>query len=218
MQRGILGLTAVLLTMVACAPSETRVTGLPSTGQQERLVVSRAGIIRPGSVVWIVLDEPLSPTRNRVGDGFRAHVSQDVVADTGELLIPRGAEVDGRIVDLRRAEGGQPGVVGLSLRSIEMAGVRQQIDATIVETMVPGQRRVRGRDVLTGAAIGAVLGGLLEGKTGLVVGGALGAGAGTLVSLGTGEATAQLPKGTALAVRFETPVRSLVAFRRRYYD
>jgi hypothetical protein len=55
----------------------------------------------------------------------------------------------------------------------------------------------------------------------LIAGGALGAGAGTLISLGRrGQVTNELPRGTRLAIQLERPVRTLAALRgggSRYY-
>lgn len=205
---------AAIALAAGCAGRETRVRG--TEGMEATSVVSPVGGRVPaGTTIWLTLDERISAEDSQVGDRFTARVAQDIVSPDGEMLIPRGARVEGRIVELRESErAGDPAVVGLELQSIEIGGTEQPLTASIVETEVPGRRPgIRGRDVAIGAAIGAVLGGVTEGMKGAVVGGALGAGAGTLISLGTGDAPAELPTGTQMAMRLERPVLSLAAIR-----
>ncbi len=226
--RGFLGAWLAIVAIAACA-GETRTVvhgsstapvagpepGLsPNTG----IVVGRSETVPPGTEIWIELAHSISVDRDRVGDRFQAHVSQELRSEYGQVLLPLGAPVVGTIVDLRPAYGNQPAAIGLRIDSISMAGVRQPLAATIVRSEIPGVRRVRGQDVLIGAAAGAILGGVLEGGKGALVGGALGAGGGALISLGRGsQARERLPQGTDLALRLDQPVRSLAALRGRPY-
>jgi len=207
------------LLVAACAQAGMQVRGTAGPGEgPARVAVGQGGELPRGTTVWLGLDERISVERNRVGDRFRARLSQDVVSTRGELLLPRGTPVTGRIIELRPAAGDEPAAVGLALDSIEVAGAREPLRATIVDTERPGVRRrvtVKGKHVLGGAAAGAILGGLLGGRGGLLVGGVLGAGAGTLVSLGLSRERAELPAGTQLAVRIDRPVRTLASLRRR---
>lgn len=190
----------------------------PGYAQSEGIVVGRSESIPPGTTVWLQLDQPLSVERNRVGDRFYGHVAQELRSEFGEVLIPRGSRVEGTVVELQPSYGAQPAAIGLRLEALDMAGVRQPVMASIVETEVPGQRRVRGRDVLVGAVAGAILGGVVKGAEGALIGGGLGAGAGALISLGRGsQRMDQLPAGTGIAIRFEQPIRSFVSLRRPYY-
>lgn len=213
---------AMLFVLAACAPRETRVRGVGAApaAAPTAVVIERGGLIQPGTTVWISLDERLSADRTRVGDRFRAHLVDDVYSREGELLLPRGTPVLGHVADLRDSRRlGEPAVIALALDEIKVNGVRQPLSGTIVETDVPGAPKtgIRARDVLAGAAVGAILGGLLEGTEGVVAGGAIGAGAGTLISLGTSTVAAELPRGTEMAVRIDKPVRSLAALRGRRF-
>ena len=188
----------------------------PSYAQSEGIVVGRSETIPPGTTVWVQIDRSIGVEHSRLGERFTGHVAQELRSEYGEVLVPRGARVEGTIVELRPPYADQPGAIGLRLESLEMAGVRQPISATIVDTEVPGapRHRIRGRDVLVGAVAGALIGGLVEGAEGALVGGGLGAGAGALISLGRGQyRMEQLPAGTGLAVRLDRPVRSLAALR-----
>lgn len=212
-----LALVAALATAVGCAGRETEVRG-PSDAQATLVVTPQGGRIPAGTTVWLQLDQKISADDNRIGDRFTAHVTQDVVSPDGELLIPAGAVVHGRVTELEESDrSGDPAVVRLALESIEMHGLREDLNATIVQTEVRHARRrgISGRTVAIGAALGAVVGGVAEGLKGAVIGGALGAGAGTAISLGTGDVEPELPRGTAIAMRLEQPVRTLASLRAR---
>ena len=80
--------------------------------------------------------------------------------------------------------------------------VEAEVLETSAETADGGD--IEGEDVGVGAAAGAALGAILGGDLGdAVLGGALGAGAGTLVSLGTGDVDPVLPSGTVLTLETE---------------
>jgi hypothetical protein len=185
----------------------------------EAIVAPTAGGRVPaGTTVWLSLDQTLDARNAVPGQPFTATVQSEIRSPNGELLIPRGARVEGRVADVRPAIGDQPAAIRLVLDGLNMADTRMPLQAQIIETRVPSQRHVRGTDVLIGGLGGAAIGGILEGGKGALIGGALGAGAGTLVSLGRGE-THALPAGTQVAMQIASPIPSYaqIARRRGYY-
>jgi hypothetical protein len=183
------------------------------------VATSSPDFVPAGATMWLRLDETISDD-DRPGDTFTATVDRDVVSDLGEVLVPAGARVIGRIVAIQRARDDRSAAVQLSLEELRMGGVSQPIAATIVETELAGQgRSVRGKDVLIGAAAGAILGALIEGGEGAVVGGLLGAGAGTAISLGRGGDDDELKRGSLLGVRLDQEIESYASVRggRRVY-
>jgi len=52
--------------------------------------------------IHVTLDQTLATNKNKAGDHFLATVSEPVVVD-GNTVIPKGARVDGRVVDARKA-------------------------------------------------------------------------------------------------------------------
>src|SRR6266581_7295369 len=52
--------------------------------------------------IHVTLDQSLATNKNKAGDHFQATVTQPVVVD-GNTVIPKGARVDGRVVDARKA-------------------------------------------------------------------------------------------------------------------
>lgn len=215
-RRGTIAVLGLALLAASCArETQVRTPTGPTAGTQS-VVSAPGGIIPAGATVWLTLTEPIGQD-NQVGDRFTARVAQNVSSDRGELLIPAGATVTGRIVELEESgRTGEEAVIGLAFDSIQIGGTTQSFSANVVETTVPGGGRRPGigkKEVLGGAAIGAIIGGVTKGLKGAVVGGALGAGAGTLISLGRGDVPAELPAGTQLAAQTTSPVRSLAAIR-----
>ncbi len=210
---------AIALAGAGCA-RETQVTSPSTVSISSQVPVNPDGTLPPGTTVWARLDQPLNPKFTRIGDRFTATVSQDVLSTHGDLLIPRGAKVSGQVIDLRASpRAGQPASIGLAIDTIEMAGIRQPVQATITETRGATKQRgkVKGSYALIGTAAGAILG-ATQGVKGAIVGGALGAGAGALISLGTSKTNPELPAGAQLAVRLDAPVRSLASLQgRRVY-
>jgi hypothetical protein len=193
--------------------------GVRSAGSphEATIVDSFGGDVPAGTTMWVKLDNDLS-LRSRPGQVFTARVTAPVLGSDGEILIPARARVVGHVVQARgdHGHGRSPHII-LRLDELEMHGQRQPIDATIVETDVKQDRTPEWEHAAIGAGIGAILGGLLEGGEGALVGGALGAVAGTAISLGTQDG--ELERGSKLAIRLERPIMSLASLegRRRYY-
>ena len=212
-------LAAILVA--GCATTGARQTqGLYGSADTTTQVVvpTRSGAVPSGTTLWVRLDDRLSLDRSDVGDSFSATVTQDILAEDGELLVPAGATIIGHVAFVDGPRGDRPAVMRLALDELSIDGMRQPIAGEIVQTQVAERRSVRGRDVALGAAGGALLGAILSGGEweGALIGGALGAGAGSLISLGT-SAEAVLPEGSEMAIRLDRPVRSVAMLRSRYY-
>lgn len=48
------------------------------------------------------LDGPLSPERARVGEPLTARLDEPLVADDGTVIVPRGAALTGRVLEIER--------------------------------------------------------------------------------------------------------------------
>src|ERR1700730_5751773 len=94
-----------------------------------RLFESRREFVIPeGTAIRVTVDETLSSNNSHVGDIFAASTSEPVVID-GNVVIPKGAKVSGRVVDAK--ESGRlhvPARLAVALNSIEVdsqgSGVR----------------------------------------------------------------------------------------------
>ncbi len=172
-----------------------------------------------GTALMVRLDTTLATFSNRVGDPFRAKITQAVVVN-GTTLIPVGATVEGRVTKVSepRRISGKP-CIGLLPEAVIMpTGERYFLDATLTDTNIPGtdvsnEGQFKGtgherRDQLEvggGTAGGMLIGGLIGGGPGVLIGGAVGAGSTTVHWLSK-HRSATLPAGTQLTLELNRPM------------
>jgi BON domain len=138
--------------------------------------------IPAGTQLTIRLNAPLDSERNQVGDTFHGSLSNPIVLD-GEAVIPSGADVVGRVADVKSA-GRFAGnsVLTLELTSLSVNGRTYNIQTNQWTRTGSGEGKNTATKVGVGTAAGAVLGGIFGGGKGAAIGAATGAGAGTGVA------------------------------------
>jgi outer membrane lipoprotein SlyB len=138
--------------------------------------------IPAGTQLTIRLNAPLDSERNQVGDTFHGSLSNPIVLD-GETVIPSGADVVGRVADVKSA-GRFAGnsVLTLELTSLSVNGRTYNIQTNQWTRAGSGEGKNTATKVGVGTAAGAVLGGIFGGGRGAAIGAAAGAGAGTGVA------------------------------------
>jgi len=67
----------------------------------------RPGELPEGATIRVVLLDQLSTTASEKGEAFRSRVASDVLQG-GQVLIPAGAEIDGRLAEV---SSGHPAVM-----------------------------------------------------------------------------------------------------------
>jgi BON domain len=139
-------------------------------------------IVPAGTQFTVRLNDPLDSERNQVGDTFHGSLSAPIVIN-GETVIPNGADVVGRVADVKSA-GRFAGnsVLTLELTSVSMNGRTYNIQTNQWSREGKGEGKNTATKVGGGAAAGAVLGGIIGGGKGAAIGAAAGAGAGTGVA------------------------------------
>jgi len=151
-----------------------------------------------GTQLTIRLDNPLDSERNQVGDTFHGSLSNPIVLD-GETVIPSGAEVVGRVADVKSA-GRFAGnsVLTLELTSLSVNGKTYNIQTNRWSRAGSGEGKSTATKVGAGTAAGAILGGIFGGGKGAAIGAAAGAGAGTGVAASKKGQQIQLPAEAVL--------------------
>ncbi len=167
-----------------------------------------ARILPSGIAVDVRLDREIGTKASRVGDQFSATVEHAVVAQNGATVVPEGAKVYGTVTGLDNSEHvGDPAAIRIDFDRLNMRGQNYpfsaKVTATNLETRGADTRSETLKKAGVGAAAGAVLGAVLGGGDldKILLGGAIGAAAGTVISLGTGEVEGVLPAGTDMTLQ-----------------
>ena len=176
---------------VAISPSPTNARTLPS-----------------GSTLDIRLDQEIGTKSSKVGDTFTATVTNTVMAQNGATVVPVGSKVYGKVTGLDNSDRvGDAAAIKIDFERIEVGGTSHpfaaKVTATNLDTRGADTRNETIKKAGIGAAAGAVLGGILSGGDldKILLGGALGAAAGTVISLGMGDVEGVLPAGTTMKLQ-----------------
>ncbi len=161
-----------------------------------------------GTTLDVRLDQEIGTKSSKVGDTFTATVTNAVVATNGTTAVPVGSKIYGKITGLDNSErAGDPAAIRVDFERIEVNGTSHplyaKVTATNLETRGADTRDETIKKAGVGAAAGAVLGAIISGGDldKILLGGVLGAAAGTVISLGTGDVEGVLPAGTTLQLQ-----------------
>ncbi len=178
----------------------------------------RRGEIEEGTIIRVRLLDRLSTVDSEDGEAFRTRVASDVLAG-GEMRIPAGAEIDGRLVQVSSGHAGGHGSMRLQPEVVILPdGTRYRLRAELTGT--PGSRthvgskgtvlpnsRIKRDSIEYGGAVGAgaVTGAFMGGPVGALAGSLIGAGVIT-VHLLVSHPQATLESGTALLLTLTEPL------------
>lgn len=163
-------------------------------------------LLPAGTAIAVVLDQSISSAQAHAGDHFDASLAAPVIAE-GKTVIPKGARVQGVVVDAR-ASGHLEGVarLRLALHSVEVAGKDYDLSTTSITRT--GQNHDKRNWALIGGGTGAgtLIGALAGGGKGAAIGAAVGAGAGTATAAATGKKDIVIPTESQLSFKLSQPV------------
>jgi hypothetical protein len=150
---------------------------------------ARPGELPEGTAIRVRLLDRLSSSSSERGETFRSRVASDVFLGD-QVLIPAGAEIDGRVVGISTGHVGGHGSMQLLPETVILVdGTRYQLRAVITGT--PGARSKVGSEgtILPASRLkrdGIEYGGAVGGgaATGAILGGPVGALAGSMVGAG----------------------------------
>ena len=178
----------------------------------------RPGELGEGTRIQVKLLDRLSTTGSQKGEAFRSRVAVDVLQG-GQVLIPAGAEIDGRVADVSSGRVGSSGSMRLQPETVILPnGSRYSLRAEVTGT--PGSRtRVGGEgEIMAGSRLkrdgieyggavggGAITGAIIAGPVGALTGGLIGAGVVTAHLL-INHPQATLEPGTVLIFSLSEPL------------
>jgi len=178
-----------------------------------------ASPVPAGTALMVKLETTLATFSNKAGDPFQARLTQPVVIN-GNTVISAGATIEGRVTRVTepRRIAGKPTIAILPEALILPTGERFFLDATLVDTNIPGtdvnqEGEFKGsghdrRDEIEaggGTAGGMLIGGLIGGPPGILIGAAVGAGS-TGAHWLSKHRSATLPAGTELTLEINRPL------------
>ena len=165
-----------------------------------------------GTTFALSLNEELSTERNQAGDGFSATLSEPIRDASGNIAIPAGATVRGRVTKAAKSgRVGETAVITVAFEAVSFNGQSYPLQATVIEANPERRNRTPAGEQVAkaagGAAAGAVLGRVLGKDTKSTIKGAvIGAAAGTAIAMGTADVDAVLPAGSRMVIRLDAPV------------
>ncbi len=176
----------------------------------------------PGTIIRVQMDRTISSRTARVGDTFTATVFEPVIVG-GQLAIPQGTQVQGRVTAVQPAERrGRSGTIAVEFDRIIFAnGISRDMRASLTSLdakereQIDSEGRARGggstkRNVIFvggGAGAGAAIGAIAGGGKGAAIGAGIGAAAGVLGALLSKGQEAQVQSGYRFGVELEQPLR-----------
>ncbi len=160
-----------------------------------------------GTDLAVTTRAEITSRTNKAGETLTATVAADVDDAEGRTVVPAGAMVTFRILEIKPAEnkGGQ-GTLVLQPVSVRIDGESFPVKAEVTSL----QSELKGRGVTAGdaakvgagAAAGALVGRILGKKaSGTVVGGVAGAAVGTAVAIQTADQDIVVPAGSRIGLR-----------------
>lgn len=165
-------------------------------------------VLPAGTSISVRTDQDINTQNAADGRTFPASIVQDVVDNTGNVVIPRGSPAT--LVVRSVNEGGtlSSGNFVLDLESVRVNGRRYVVNTEDIqkgETGI-GKNRRTGEYVGGGAVLGTLLGALAGGGKGAAIGAVAGAAAGGGVQVATKGHEIRVPAETVLNFRLEQPL------------
>ena len=177
----------------------TRGTGARGTG-----VRSTGGFVIPaGTEIQVMLDQPLSSETANVEDRVEASTVQAIQVN-GRTVIPAGATLSGVVAEVRSNKRlRKDGFLRLDFNTLTPEnGQPMSITSEVISVAETRSSDHTLRNGGLGAVLGAVVGGIFEGKKGAIVGAVVGGAGGALATHGE---EVELPQGTLITLRLDGP-------------
>ena len=204
----------------ASTTSNTNTSNTNTSSTTPRLVPGSERVTRPassnaantgwtvptGSKLLIRMIDSVNSETNKVGETFVA-VLDEPVTQNGIEIIPRGADVRGRIANLEgagRIKG--KAELGLELTQIVVNGIPYSVTTSEYEQAGESRGGQTAKRVGIGAGIGAAIGAIAGGGKGAAIGAGVGGGGATAVQVLTKGEKLNIPSETKLEFTLRAPL------------
>ena len=159
-----------------------------------------------GALIRVRVNQPLDSGRAQPGQRFDGVVVNDVVAD-GAVAIPRGAAVEGTVVDAQSSGALKGrGELSLQLTSVTLGGKTYPISSEIWAHNGGDKTTETVDKTAIGAGLGGLVGAAAAGGQGAAVGAGVGAALGLGSSAASGRGQVFIPAEGLLTFHLAQPV------------
>lgn len=209
---GALLLMATAITS-GCSGSNAEEDARIAQARQDSKPRNETIVIPSGTNVLATLDTQVSTETSASGDQFTATTIQPITVD-GKTVVPVGSRIHGLLRDVQ-ASGRIKGRARMTLayEHIVSNGKTHAISAVPLTLQADSGTRSDVEKIAAGGVLGAIIGGIADGKDGALKGAAIGAGAGTIFVLATKGDDIELNPGQRLSIHMTTPTSITVAKR-----
>src|SRR5947209_5814770 len=182
-------------------PGTERVTRPASTN-----AANTGWTIPTGSKIVIRMIDSVNSETNKLGDTFVA-VLDEPISQGGVEVIPRGADVRGRIAkidDAGRLKGSAQ--LGLELTQLIVNGIPYSVTTSEYNEVGEGRGKETAKRAGIGAGIGAAIGAIAGGGKGAAIGAGVGGGGATAIQVLTKGEKLNIPSETKLEFTLRSPL------------
>jgi len=183
---------------------------LPGTERVTRPASANAAntgwTIPTGSKIVIRMIDSVNSETNKLGDTFVA-VLDEPISQGGVEVIPRGADVRGRIAkidDAGRLKGSAQ--LGLELTQLIVNGIPYSVTTSEYNEVGEGRGKETAKRAGIGAGIGAAIGAIAGGGKGAAIGAGVGGGGATAIQVLTKGEKLNIPSDTKLEFTLRSPL------------
>lgn len=190
--------------IAACGTTRPVVEPTPAPDVQPAAPPPNAAFLPANTHLNVKLDADLNAETALVGDVFTVTVLEPLIAQNNATVVPENTVITGLITGVVRATGvDDQAAIRLNTVRMNLRGVSHPLSASVVRTELspPPDPDEVADDTAADALAAAALGTVITGELRIALIASLGPGAGTIVSLGTGESAAVLPAGTQMTIR-----------------
>lgn len=203
--RRVLTVVVAAFGIAACGTARPVADPAPPPDAQPAAPPPNAAFLPANTHLNVKLDTDLNAETAEVGDMFTVTVLEPLIAQNNATVVPENTVITGLVTGVGRATvNGDQAAIRLNTVRMNLRGVSHPLSASVVSTELspaPDPDDAAddpATDAVTRAVLGAVITGELRNA---LISASLGPGAGTIISLGTGEAAGVLPAGTQMTIR-----------------
>ena len=198
---------ASMLVGAGCSTRDYQAS-TPAPSGPVQASTTEPGVIPAGTTFTIRTNQEI--TNASPGQTFMAQVEQDIMDQSGTLLVPKGSPAE--LVVVETSSGGAVGTadMDLAIRSVTVSGRKYNITTNTTEAEGEqglGANRRTAAMVGGGAVLGTLIGAVAGGGKGAAIGAAVGAAGGATAQVLTRGKEIRVPAESVLSFRLDQPWR-----------